>query len=143
MPYSPVLIYSFEGEFLGYGIRKPEPTLQLKSVNIWTEEETDDLNAQTARLNGDIDIRANWPNVNDPDVLKLINNPLWEPLEMEKVSIMDDDVSHYVFVDETLDEEASVIVYKDIMAPKNPAQAQARTKKAQEIIARERSSNQA
>src|ERR1039458_9459768 len=61
MPYTHVLIYTPEGECLGYGIRKPAPALQLKSVNIWTEEEQGDVQEQLNRLNADVSLRTHWP----------------------------------------------------------------------------------
>lgn len=146
MPYSAVLIYSSEGDFLGYGIRKPEPSLQLKSVNIWSEEERADLERQTQRLNGDIELKAHWPKVDDPEVLKLIQDPNWEPIEMEEVQEVDEENSLYIPALNAagaqtgeIDWEASVIAHLPArMAPVRPIEAQARTKKAQETVAQQR-----
>jgi hypothetical protein len=140
MPYSECLIYNTDGEFVGYGILKPDGN-QLKSVNIWTDAETDDLNVQLGRLNADISIKASWPRIDDPDVLALIHNPEWEPIEMVEIIEVDEDNTHYVFNKETkqIDKEATVFAYfPPRLGPVRPVEAVARTKKAQETVARQR-----
>jgi hypothetical protein len=136
--YRECLIYSPEGEFIGYGILKPAGN-QFKSVNIWTDEEVDDLASQIERLNADVSIKASWPSVDDPGVRRLVDDPTWNPIETVEIREVDEDNSHYVFDEETgdIDKDATVLAYfPPRMAPVRPVEAVARTKKAQETIAR-------
>jgi hypothetical protein len=148
MSYIAVSIYDLDGSFLGYGI-KQEGVDKLLNNNLWTEspEDVSDLKAQLSRLNEAVDIRAYWPNVRDPEVQELVNNPNWEPLEYSPVEVVDEENSIQIWEKEPdneqpgiLDHEASVIVYKHVMAPA-PAHVQARIKKACETVARRRAAN--
>lgn len=145
MAYRAVSVYTLEGEFLGYSIQQ-EGIEKLLNNNLWSEspEDTEDLKAQLARLNEAVDIRAFWPNIRDPEVQELINNPDWEPLQMSKVEVVDEDNSLFIWLEEPSDEspgimdtENSIIEYKLVDAPA-PTDVQARWKKACEVIARQR-----
>jgi hypothetical protein len=147
MPYTHVLIYTPEGECLGYGIRKPAPALQLKSVNIWTEEEQGDVQEQLNRLNADVSLRTHWPKLDDPEVQALLNDPTWMPLEMEEVTEVDDENSYYAYKTydhgdgprQVIDEDATVLAYHPPrLVPKRPIEAQVRIKKTQERVAHDR-----
>jgi hypothetical protein len=140
MPYSRCLIYNLDGDFIGWAILKPNGD-QLKSVNIWPQEHLDGFNTQIDRLNADLSIRASWPQPTDPDVVALLSDPEWEPIKMEEVQEVDEDNSHYVYNKETMqiDKEASVLAYfPPRMVAVSPVEAVARTKRAQETIARRR-----
>jgi hypothetical protein len=130
MTYEAVTVYNLDGDFLGYGIKKPE-VIQLQSVNVWNEspEEIEDLNKQLIRLNQASDILEFWPDVRDPAV----------------VSVVDEGESHFVWFEEPSDEnpfgkmneEASQLVYTFVEAPA-PVDVQARVKAACEQVARAR-----
>lgn len=153
MTYVMALVYDAEGNFRGYTTLNHE-TSKLKSTNLWTEEELPKLQEQLDRLNVGGALTAHWPNLNDPEVAALLNDPNWEPLETHVVDVVDDDRSHYVWtqvsqidafgnptgemVNGELDETASVIAYKKARVPVRPIDAQIRTKKAQETVARRR-----
>lgn len=151
--YIHVLLYTHEGDFIGYAIRKEGGKLQ--STNIWTEAEVSALNEQLGRLNQDVSLKQFWPHPNDPEVLEILGREDFEPLEMEKANVVDESQSYYVWeqvkevdrfgnatgrmVDgENYDEAASVIVTKEAMVPKRPSDVMLRIKHACEIVARER-----
>jgi hypothetical protein len=147
MSYSAVSIYDLDGNFLGYSIKQTGVD-KLLNNNLWSErpEDVEDLKAQLARLNDAVDIRAYWPDVRDPEVQELVNNPDWEPLVLSPVEVMDEENSIQIWEQEPnletgepgiLDRDASIIVFKNVMAPA-PAHVQARIKKACEIVARRR-----
>lgn len=153
MTYVAALVYDADGNFRGYTTLNHEVN-KLKSTNLWTEEERPKLEEQLQRLNVGSALMAHWPSIDDPEVLKMLNDPTWEPLEMVLADVVDDERSLYVWtqIQETdafgeptgrmingeLDRDASVIAYKKAHIPKEPIKAQVRTKKAQEIVARRR-----
>src|ERR1035437_4367821 len=155
MQYESVAIYTLGGDFVGYSILKGLGTInKLQSVNIWSEEEMPKLTEQLGRLNGDVALRAHWPRQDDPEVLALLNDPNFMPLETEVVDVVDDGNSYYAYtqvlevdalgkqtgriIDGDLDREASVLAYKKAVVPVRPIDAQIRTKKAHEIVAQRR-----
>lgn len=154
MTYVQALVYDLEGNFRGYTTLNHEAN-KLKSTNLWSEAELPKLQEQLDRLNVGSELMAHWPSLNDPQVAALLNNPAWEPLEMEWADVVDEERSHYVFeqvpeidlatgretgrlVNGNIDEQASVIVLKKAQVPKEPVKAQLRIKKAQETVARQR-----
>lgn len=144
--YNAVLIYTDEDnpKFVGYAIQKtPE---KLQSINVYTENQLPQLRLQLDRLNDQNNVLAHWPHYTDPDVQRLVGNPAWEPVKDEPVEVVDEENSIFIWDREPdlangdvgqMDEDASTIVTKYIMAPP-PVLVQARVKKAQEIVARER-----
>lgn len=147
MAYHAVSIYDLDGNFLGYSVHQ-EGVDKLLNNNLWTEspEDVEDLKTQLARLNDATSIREFWPDVRDPEVKALTDNPEWEPLALSPVEVEDLDNSVLIWEEEPddsigspgiLDREASVIVTKWVNAPA-PAHVQARIKKACEIVARQR-----
>lgn len=144
MSFTHVLVYDPDGEFIGYAIKKPD-VLKFNSSNIWNQDEVADLEAQLQRLNNDVSIREFWPDVRDPEVVALLDNPSFEPLKMSPMQVVDDDQSTFVWFEEpsdespygSMDEDASNIVYKWIDVPQGSDVA-ARVKKACEIVARGR-----
>lgn len=144
MSYDLLYVYNGDGENVGYVINKVG-TEKIWGSNILNGEEVAE---QLALLNSDEAIRANWPSLNDPDVQALINDVHWEPIEMQWAFIVDEANSHYVYVDHefdpetgepgTVDEEASVIAYKDQLIPVNPSDLTLRNKNAMEAVARRR-----
>ena len=148
MAYKAVSIYTLEGEFLGYGL-KQDGVDKLHNNNLWTEspEDVTDLKAQLGRLNDAVDIRAYWPDVRDPEVTALTDDPEFEPLTYSKVEVVDEENSLFIWIEEPTDEspgqmdpDASIIAYKWVDAPA-PTDVQARIKKACEIVARRRAAN--
>lgn len=147
--YKSVLIYSDEDtpQFVGYAILKtPE---KLQSINIYTDAQLPQLQLQLNRLNDQTSVLAHWPHYSDPDVRKLVDDPSWEPVADEPIEVVDEENSIFIWNREPdlangdvgqMDEEASYIVIKEVMA-QPPVLVQARVKKAQEIIARERMNN--
>src|SRR4051812_13297870 len=144
MPYEAVSVYNLDGDFLGYSI-KNQAVDKLHNNNLWAESDVDDLKAQLVRLNDETAILAYWPDIRDPEVEALLNDPNFEPLTLSAVEVVDEDNSVFVWITEPTDEDpfgemdrdASVLVYKNIMAPA-PVDVHRRNKKAQEIVARKR-----
>lgn len=146
MSFQTVYVYDADGEFLGLSIYKPGAQ-KLHTANLWqnTPEDTADLARQLERLNDDVDVRAFWPDVRDPEVQELLDDPEFEKLKLSPVEVVDEDKSVFVWIEEPSDEnpygkadpELSVIVYKNEMAPA-PVDVQARVKKACEVVARRR-----
>jgi hypothetical protein len=153
MSYVPCLVYDLDGNFVGYSILNNEAR-KLKTTNLWTDEERAKLDEQVARLNGHQALSAHWPRLDDPEVIALLSDPSFMPLETEVADVVDDEHSYYVWtevpeidhagqptgrmVKGELDRQASVIAYKKATVPKRPIDAQIRTKKAQEIVAQKR-----
>lgn len=146
MSFETVYVYNGDGKFLGVSIYQPGAQ-KLQTANLWTDSEEDqkDLADQLQRLNANVDIRAYWPDVRDPEVQVLLNDPEWEPLALSPSPVMDEENSVIVWDVEPSDEnpygrmneELSVIVEKTVMVP-SPVEVQARVKKACEVVARER-----
>lgn len=150
MSYSAVGVYDLDGQFLGYSIRE-DGVPRLHTANLWTEDAGDitDLQAQLGRLNDAIDIRAYWPNVRDPEVEALLDDPEFQPLAMSAVEVVDEDNSIRVWIEEPdfdqgtpgiLDVDNSHIAYKFVDAPA-PADVKLRVKNACEIVARRRAAH--
>jgi hypothetical protein len=146
MPYEAVGVYNLDGEFLGYSV-KNQAVDKLHNNNLWTEspEDVADLKAQLARLNDQTAVLAYWPDVRDPEVQALLDDANFEPLTLSPVEVVDEENSIHVWLEEPsdenpygrIDQDASTIVYKDVMAPA-PTDVARRWKKAQEIVARRR-----
>lgn len=153
MAYQAVLVYTTDGEPLGYSIKKSD-AFKLQSTNIWTEDEIPKLNEQLGRLNESVELSSVWPDANDPEVKAVLANPSFMPIEMHLEDVVDDDNSWFVYtqepeydingdptgenVDGELDQEASVIKTKKMMVPVRPSEVMERTKAACEQVARAR-----
>lgn len=138
--YEQALIYDAQGNFRGNVILKniAGGVAKLQSLNMWTDAEQADLDAQLERLNDLISIKSHWPRQDDPDVQALLTNPQWEPLELEASEEVDEDQSYIERrEDGSIDYEASVIVPKTVMVPSRTGVA-ARIRKAMETVATER-----
>jgi hypothetical protein len=145
MAFETVYVYNNDGAFLGYGI-KNSASQKLHTMNLWTEDQIDNLEDQLQRLNERTGILAHWPMLGDPEVQVLLNDPTWEPVANEPVEIVDEDKSTFVWIRKPdlangdvgeMNEDASDIVFKTVMEPP-PVLVQARIKKAQEIVATRR-----
>lgn len=162
MEYRILCAYDLDGVFAGYAIEKVG-TKHLESVNLWTEDEKDDLRAAVQRLNEESIIKANWPRVDDPAVQMLLADETWEPLNLQPTQVVDENASDIVYqrailldadgfpvINEAtgefelgdeyindIDYENSRLVYKVEMLP-DPREVQGRIFKAQEVIARRR-----
>lgn len=137
MTYVPILVYDNEANFLGYGIKDTNKN-KLHTANLWGQDETAELREQIERLNDQTSVLANWPSMNDPEVMKLIGDPTWEPVEDEPAQVVDEEASTIVENElGEIDHRKSNIVTKTVMVP-SPVGVAARIKKAQEIVARSR-----
>jgi len=146
MSFETVYVYNGDGKFLGVSIYQPGAQ-KLQTANLWTDSEEDrkDFAAQLERLNANVDIRAYWPDVRDPEVQVLLEDETFVPLTLSPAQIVDDEKSVIVWDEEPSDEnpfgrmneDLSIIVEKTVMAP-SPVEVQARVKKACEVVARER-----
>lgn len=143
MSYEQVLIYTPTGDFLGYGVRN-KSLPKLHSQNIYTETEIANV---LGRLNEDVDLRRNWPDARDPEVVAILSDPTFMPLQMVEEEMVDDANSHYVWLVQpdpltgelgSLDRDASVIAWKKIMVPAEPTAAVQRQRAAAEIVAHRR-----
>lgn len=149
MSFTALAVYDLEGNFLGWTIGHFEKNVyKLHTTNLWQENEGDDLKDQLLRLNDQVDIKAFWPDVREPEVQALLNDPNWAPVQKVPVEVPDNEKSLFVYLEEPreedgfpgrIDEENSVIVYTEIMVP-SPADNLRRVKQACEIVARERAS---
>lgn len=159
-----VSLYSLDGQFRGYTIKKINSP-HLQSTNIWSDsaEEEDDIGDTVRRLNEKTLITQYWPTPNDLEVANLTKDPDWEPLEMMEAEQIDleksilvhprvpaldengfpilDGSNNFVLGDQVdenvIDWDNSKIVYKKGLAP-DPTAAQQRLFKAMEIVARKR-----
>src|ERR1044072_4802472 len=95
MSYEAVQIHDLEGKFVGYTIKKTGLP-KLQSSNIWVEGEEDDLREQLGRLLADVDIKQSWPSAKDPEVVALLNDLEFHPIEFEQVDVVDDEASTYI-----------------------------------------------
>lgn len=151
--FRPLALYTLDDnpEFVGYAIQKSfedSRVQKLHSVNYWTEAEVQSLKETLARLGDQQTVLGHWPDARDPEVTAILQNPDFMPPEYEPAEAIDEEHSVFVWdlppnVDPQhpyglMNEEKSVLVNKIIMAP-TPASMQARTKAAQEIVARRRS----
>lgn len=146
MAYQPVMIYDYDGEFVGYSIKNRDYP-KLQTMNIWGADEGEALDEQVARLNNKVGILDHWPALEDPEVQALLKDPNWEPVQDVPTEFVDEENSILIWkrvpqpdlgFDGVLDEDASTIFYKTVMITPQVL-VQARWKKAQELIARKRS----
>lgn len=142
MSFDTVAVYDLEGAFLGYSIKK-QGAKKLHTMNLWEDTDKDraDLAQQITTLCEAISINNFWPDVRDPDVQNLLDDPTFEPVPTTTQTVIDEDLSTLVFGSEDpltlikpLLENESILVYKDIDVP-SPAGVQARIRKACEIVA--------
>src|SRR5665213_4322537 len=95
-----------QGTFIGYGIRNPaeradsDGVVKLQSANVYVEGQEAKLNEQLELLNQNADLRAFWPNPKDPEVLALLEDRSFMPIEYEERQVVDDENSHYVWKQE-------------------------------------------
>lgn len=147
--YVPLALYDLDGNFLAYTIAKTDAQgtlLKLHTTNIWALEDSGDLTGQIERLNDQGDILAYWPDVRDPDVQALLNDPNWEPTQLFPIEVPDESKCVYVYHEPpreedgfpgAIDEDNSIIVMKTVMAPSSSATMN-RVKNACETVARMR-----
>jgi hypothetical protein len=149
MSFETVVVYNLDGDFLGYTIKK-QGAKKLHTMNLWEDsaEDKTDLLQQMRTLSAATDIRNFWPDVRDPEVQVLLDDPTFEPVETSVTAAIDEEASDLVFGPEDpltlvkpLLEEESHIVWKNIEVP-SPAGIQARIRKACEVVAIARSEGQ-
>lgn len=142
--YYHVAVFTLEGDFLGYAI-KEDNDHTLQSTHLYAEEEGEDLAKRLAELNESQSVLAAWPDARDPEVQELVNDPSFEPIEMVKDEVLDEENSYIVRKKDAdgedtfeIDEQASFLKYKIAEVPARPSDVMARTKKACEVVARRR-----
>ncbi len=152
MQYKPVYVYTTEGELVGATILGEN---KLQTTNIWIAEEQNDLKKRLDELNQDADIRTTWPHPQDPEVLQLINNPGFHPIEYVDSEALDKENS-FIVIDQNeqnadgsyndhygdIDESQSVLKYKTVKVPKQPSDVKLRLQDAMETVARNRLAQQ-
>lgn len=146
MSYKVVYVYDGDGTYIGATIHR-EGSQKLHTANLWTEsaEDVADLKDQLDRLRDDLDVRSFWPDVRDPEVVALLDNPEWEKLKLSPIEVVDEERSTFIWLEEPSDEnphgradsDRTILVYKTEYAPA-PVDVQARVKKACETVARQR-----
>src|SRR5258708_1993357 len=94
--YIACLVYDQSGEFQGYCIRK-EGVVKLQSTNLYLESEIAELDVQLGRLNEDAGLKAHWPSPKDPDVVAILDNPDFMPLEYADQQVIDEANSYIVY----------------------------------------------
>ena len=144
MAYRHVAVFELDGTFIGYAVRE-ESANKLQSTHLYSEEEGEGLAKRIAALNDSQTVTQAWPDARDPDVLALVNDPSFEPIEYADEEVVDADNSYLVYLKDAdgedtfeIDKEASVVKYKIAKVPVRPSDVMARTKKACEVVARRR-----
>lgn len=142
--YGHVAVFELDGTFVGYAV-KEENNRTLQSTHLYREDEGEALAKRVAELNESQRVLGTWPDARDPDVVALVNNPNFEPIEYVENEVIDMDKSYLVYLkdadgEDTLevDPEASVVVYRTAKVPARPSDYFERTKKACETVARQR-----
>jgi len=145
MKYETVLVYDLDGNFLAYGIKNVGRD-KLQTTNIWPQDQLDEYREQLGRLNDEADVLGYWPDVRDPEVQGLLDNPNFEPLELFPQEVEDLDNSTIVWEEGLEPTESqpgvpdrlkSIFVYKTVMMP-NAVEVRARQRSACEHVARKR-----
>lgn len=142
--YKHVAVFELDGTFLGYAVKEADHN-KLQSTHLYAEEEGDDLAKRLAALNESQTVTQAWPDARDPEVVALLNDAAFEPIEYAEEEVIDEDNSYLVYLKDAdgedtfeIDKEASVINYKIANVPVRPSDVMARTKKACEVVARRR-----
>lgn len=143
--YRNVAVFTLEGELLGFAI-KEDGAEKLQSTQLYPEADAESLSKRLIELNDDQGLQAVWPDAKDPAVQALVNDPEFEPIEMVWEDVVDVENSYLVPMKNmhgeelpgVWDDNASVVKMKSAEVPKDPSAYFARTKKACEIVARER-----
>jgi hypothetical protein len=143
--YEHVAVFKLDGTFLGYAVKEADHN-KLQSTNLYSEEEGEDLAKRIAKLNDAQTVTAAWPDARDPDVVAILSDPSFEPIEYTDEEVVDTDNSWIVHLKDPdgedtfdIDMEASVLKYKIAKVPVRPSDVMERTKKACEVVARQRS----
>lgn len=144
MAYRHVAVFELDGTFIGYAVRE-ESANKLQSTNLYSEDEGEDLAKRIAALNDSQTITQAWPDARDPEVVALLYDPAFEPIEYADEEVVDTDNSYLVYLKDAdgedtfdIDMEASVVKYKVAKIPARPSDVMERTKKACEVVARKR-----
>lgn len=142
--YEALQIYDLEGEFVGWiVVKRLQGNLKIDGSNLYGLDEFGEVVERVNQQNRAIAIKANWPEQNDPEVIKLLQDPSFEPSEAKySSSVIDEansDLITYMDAEnyEQIDWEASNVVYKNIQLD-SPVSSVQRIHRAQETIARKR-----
>ncbi len=150
--YKPVAIYDLDsGEFFAYAIRTQN---KLQSVNVWTENEVEDLKERLSELQSKGQLQAVWPHPQDPEVVALLAREDFYPIEKHFEPAIDEEKSKLVYdIVDVLDsegnptgrtrtgfinEEKSLLVYKMVEKPKKPTEVKMRLQAAMQAVAEAR-----
>lgn len=103
MKYEAVYLYNNSNQFVGVSIKSVEGD-RLQTVNIWTDspEDVEDFKKTLAGLNDESELRQFWPDAMDPEVVELVENEEWEPLELHEERVIDWDASNIVMIKQPL-----------------------------------------
>jgi hypothetical protein len=154
MSYERVLVYDEHANFVGSCIKDPQHP-KLQTTNLYVPGEEAKLTERLNQLNETVNLNAFWPRQDDPEVLSLLADESFVPIEYIDAEMIDDDHSFYVWqqVPETddegrptgrmidgqeLDRNASVITYKMGRVAARPTDVMWRIKQASEAVARKR-----
>ena len=143
--FKPVLLYSVEGDFVGYGIMGER---KLQSTNVWGADEQEQLTTRLRELNEGEIVKKFWPKANDPEVLALLDDDTFEPIQYEIVPAIDFDKSHIIYKEGEIEDNfagygdidfaLSQIVYKEVKSPVDEAAGRMRMHRAMEAVAKRR-----
>jgi hypothetical protein len=79
--YEIVRVTQLDGVEIGYAIWRVD-TLKFEDTNIY-EPDAKGLDERVAELNENLRLRPFWPDARDPELMALIQNPDWEPIELD------------------------------------------------------------
>lgn len=144
MTFIPLALADSDNHRQGFVIYRAGAS-KLHETSIYT---ADEVKARVAELNRDEALREVWPDANDPEVLALVNDPDFEPLEWieeDVVADMDELVRLVDSGEVKLDPETQQVIEggekirteKDRVL-KDPSQPMQRIRKATETIAERR-----
>lgn len=139
MPFEVLYLYTGEGECVGATIHKVGSI--KTTTHIWTEEEYEELEVQIASLRENEALSAVWPTPQDDEVVALLNDPAFEPVETTTTEVIDEEASDLVYSftehGEEIDFDRSDIYYttREVV---NPSSHYARIEKACGVVARKR-----
>lgn len=146
--FRPVEIYDMDGDFVGFAILGEK---LLQSTNVWAEGEWVDLEARVNELNESEALKAVWPTPADPDVLAILQDHSFMPIEYEVYEVIDYEKSQVVYQDNesddnvfgwgAIDYDKSTIVYKTVESPVDASEAALRRQEAMKLVAQRRLQN--
>ena len=141
-----VEIYDMDGDFVGFAILGKK---LLQSTNVWAESELLDVEERVRELNEGEALKTVWPMPTDPEVLAILQDRSFMPIEYETYEVIDYDKSKIVYLDgiddmigsDGINHDKSIIVYKTVESPVDAAEAALRRQEAMRLVAQRRLQN--